>query len=873
MKMVSSLLQVDQRPDTILLATNQKQQHGSCKWLTADESFEKWLDDWQDIEPVQRASSDSTSRILWLNGRPGTGKSVAVGHVVRYLEACNLDCSFYFFRHDDKAASTVSAMLRSLAYQMAEASFDVRRCIISLVQDEVKVNTDDHNMLWRTLFVDRILRLKITKPHFWVIDAVDECSPKDLPTFVSMLSALFSPADNNNIRVFITSRPGGHLERLLQLEHTPFYELNTGQAGSLEDIELFLAARCPQASNDGSYQNLVADILSKSNGIFLWVSLTVARLENTYSIEDMQDILSQIPSEMDDFYSRIIASIAATPSSDLAKCILKWTVCSPRPLAASELVDAVKRDIGRTVTASPSQLGTITGHLIFVDDESRIHITHETTAAFLTQQRDGFWIDRAAAHSRIAEVCLTILCGPDFVPPRTRRGSGAPKATTNGPLAHYATANFAYHLMHSSSSADAPLILLNKFLKSNVLTWIERTTSTDGLAPLQHAAQRLKAYMRLRTKSQPRASDEMQTVSGWVTDIGHIVAVFHACLLASPASIYFLIPHFCPLKSTIHQLFAKPTKRVRITGSLEEEWSDRLTCYLFSVEAYSIACCDRLLAVGLRNGEIRLYNGTSSGTFDSVGVLKHGERVRQLGFNHASSLLFSCSARAVKLWRIDRSKWTSFSCLWSQPLDFGSHSVSFSPCGERITISNPQGSALVIFKVSDGSRERQILLHGSSDSDSSDGSDEQLGAWTPAMRIRLDPDHRLAALSYRNSSVALWDLEYVSKIGNFMPEGFEDAYSSPETCDMIFNPVLNIGLLAVSYMNGDIVVVSPETLQQECKYHNSRSLIVSPHPQMVACLQAEPKTGRFISSTSTHSSRFTGSILRKSRHWCQTSHS
>jgi WD40 repeat protein len=826
MKLVSSLLRVDQSPDAFLLALNEKQHYGSCQWLTGDHLFEEWVDNpvyWEDVDPLQKIPEDQPPKILWLNGRPGTGKSVASGHVIRYLEACNLDCSFYFFRHSDKAYSTVSGLLRSLAFQMAESSFEVRRAIVSVIEDDVRINHDDHHMLWNKLFVDRIFKIESTRPQFWVIDAVDECSSKAMPALVSMLSNL---GCKNAVRVFMTSRPGGQLERLLTQERTEFLEMNTGQAGSLRDIELFLRARCPQVGDAESYHSLVADILSKSNGIFLWASLTMARLEDIYSVEDMQDILRQIPSEMDGFYSRIVASIAASPSSELAKCILKWMICSPKPLTTGELAEAVKLDIGRTLTASPSQLETITGHLAFVDNQSRIHIAHQTISAFLTRQRDDFWIDRPGAHSRLAEICLVILSGKEFTPPppRTRRDT----ATKGGQsaLSEYASANFTYHLMHCSSFVDAPLILLNKFLRLNVLTWIERIARTGDLSVLRQAPKRLKAYLGRRTKYQPPLSVEIQTVAAWVTDLYHIVAAFSSCLVASPSSIHFLIPHFCPPNSIIHQVFSKSTKRLRITGPFESDWNDRLTCYLFSEEASSVACCERAMAVGLAKGDIKIYNSGGSSLFDSIGTLNHGKRVRNLAFNQSSSLLASCSARKLMLWDIHRSSGLSFPCLWSQEVDFTASDMIFSSDGNSITLANSQYSAIVTFRVTDGLRGKPVLLHAPSDSDSSDESDEKVANWTPSERVRLDSSHRLAALAYRNASVALWDLDAVDKIGYFEKEGFENVYASPQTLDMIFNPVSELELFAVTYKDGDLVTCNPWTLEQTGKYHLQVSLVV-----------------------------------------------
>ena len=65
-----------------------------------------------------------------------------------------------------------------------------------------------------------------------------------------------------------------------------FLEMTTGEEGSLKDIEMFLQARCERSGDAPAHQGLISDVLSKSNGIFLWASLTAAKLEDTYSVED-----------------------------------------------------------------------------------------------------------------------------------------------------------------------------------------------------------------------------------------------------------------------------------------------------------------------------------------------------------------------------------------------------------------------------------------------------------------------------------------------------------------------------------------------------------------------------------------------------------
>lgn len=366
------------------------------------------------------------------------------------------------------------------------------------------------------------------------------------------------------------------------------------------------------------------------------------------------------------------------------------------------------------------------------------------------------------------------------------------------------------------------LLLLTKFFTTNVLTWIERIAAAGDLWTLQLTAQRLKTYLGRLTRCQSPISMEFHTIATWANDIYRILAAFHSALLTYPSSIYFLIPHFCPPKSMIGQLFAKPTKRLRIAGPREEDWNDRLTGYLFSEEAYAVTCCTRLLAVGLASGEIRLFHLAGSGAFDAAATLNHGKRVRLLAFNRASSVLVSCSSRNLQLWNTHWSQETiRLSPIWSRNIDFTPGSVSFDYDEQMIILSHPHGSSLVIYHIEDGQETERKLLHAPSawDSDSSDEIDNKLGLWTRAVQIRLDSYHKLAALSYRSASVSIWDLNTSVYVGNFEKDDSYYVYATSQVIDMVFNPIVEAELLAISYKDGDLVTCNPWTQDQANKYH------------------------------------------------------
>ena len=700
---------------------------------------------------------------------------------------------------------------------MAEASIKVRRDIASMAEECIRLNIDDHHVLWTSLFIQRIFDVDHVGPQYWVIDGVDECSKKAIPALISILSSLDSKSP---VRVFMTSRSGGDVGKRVSASQpgSPFLEMTTSEEGTLKDIELFLQSRYAYSGDTSDYEDLISDVLSKSKGIFLWASLTIEKLEDAYSVEDKQDVLRQIPPEMDEFYSRIVTSIAESQSAELAKCVLTWVVCSPNTLHISELTEAVKMDMGRTLTVSPRQLETMTGHFLVVDNQSRVHIGHETMSRFLTQpNRHGFSIDRTTADTRLAEICLKVLCGTDLAPPRIRRGR---PMTTQGAVARsrltdYATSHFSHHLVSGSVATNTTLELLHEFLRSNVLTWIERIASTGSLWHLQQTVQHFKTFLSRRAKDHLPDSIESQTVAAWASDIYHIIVAFGSSLVVSPSSIHSLVPYLCPQRSIIHELFAKPSKRLRISGPLDEAWNDRVASHLL-LEPTSIACSDRFLAVGVRSGEVKLYNFGESGTFNSIGTLEHGRIVRQLAFNPTSSLLASVSPRMLKLWDLNATREPGLQCLWTRNLDFCPFSLAFTPYSASILLTNHGYSAVVKFDVSTGEKQEPVLLHSVSDTDSdSDDIDHLSSSWSPATRMYLDPRHTLAAMGYRNAVVTIWDIEAMECIGKYEKEDTEGIYCTPPSMSMAFNPIPELELLAISYSDGDLVTCNPWTLETE----------------------------------------------------------
>ena len=836
MKQIAQAFDVAERPDADFIRMQDKLHTGSCEWLTEHSSFRDWLQcDIMDANPTIKAITSGPSnmvpRFLWLNGPPGSGKSVASGHVIRYLESFNLDCAYFFFKSNEKPSLT--QLLLSMALQMAESNFQIRHTFLAMMEEGESIDShSDHIMVWNNIFLGRIFKMALSQPQYWVIDALDECSSRPLATLMSMFARIEPTVP---LRIFITSRPNGHVERLLNQERIMRVEMHTGQAESLRDIDAFVRSRLsPSIIEDFNEEegDLVAEIIEKSNGIFLWASLIMTRLDEAHSIEAMRKTLNQVPTEMSGMYSGILESIIESPDADLAHCVLKWVVCARKPLTTEELREVVRLDINQTLRTS-DRFAQICGNLITVDN-NLVQVMHQTVKEFLTGGQSEYYIPRSWSHTRIAELCLQHLNGRNFSPPRTRRApavSSKSSSASDSVFDNYAYTNFSYHLAHCSPSESTLelLPLLGTFVSSNVLTWIERVAKTGRLSLLMRTIQNLKTYLDRQVVTSSPLDSDYQLTSRFTEDLVRLSAIYGPNLLNMPSCIYSLVPLLCPKSSIIHWKFGKQFKQQVICG-FNNDWDERLSSFSFPSRVMSIACADQFFAVGLSDGSIKVYRQT---TFELLNTMQHGEPVRRLANGNISGNLVSAGLKTLKVWGARQV------LLWSASIPEQQLSLRFNPDDSKVYVPLRNGEVYV-YRTKNGARldSLDILEDNSSDSDS-DGGERQQKRTMPVL-VRISPMLGIAALAYRSSHLQLSYYDSDERVEAFEKEGYEDGGLPPQVLDVAFNENVEENLMAVAYQDGDLVTLDPWTLQQKHAYHlNAHTLAASPDGHTLAAGDSE----------------------------------
>lgn len=617
---------------------------------------------------------------------------------------------------------------------------------------------------------------------------------RNFDNFFSILAKL---DDIIPLKIFISSRSSVDLERLFSA--VTYTRNRVSVEDSQQDIRMFVEAHADDlpVDDDDLKADLIETMVEKSAGCFLWTVLVMRQLQDIYTADEVEEILDEVPQEMDALYSRNLDVMASKPRTrKLAQTVLTWTVCTTRALTLDELKAAILLDTGVAITRDLERsISTLCGQFVFVDRQNRVQIVHETARTFLLSldTHSEFQIQLPLGNVQLGLACLRFLTGDEMTPRATRRGS----ATNH--LADYSCESFSEHLVRATSSSNDLSLALLAFLGTNILVWIERLAEQNKLSCLMKAAMHFKAYQARRSKHVAPLQD---IVSMWATDLPRIVTEFGTNLKNHPAAIYCFIPPLCPQSSAIYRQFGASNSGIRLQGLRNSEWNDRVSCWYYEKSAKSIACQDKWFAIGLTDGMIHVYWTTTCQEFIKI---NHGETVRIVRFGNLARVLVSTGIRTVKLWDV-----TTGSLLWEHRLDSDPLNVDFD-IDDKVVVVATRSKRLLTWSVANGVLTSQENWHHNLPHDY-----RHVISRAPSTGA-ISLCHNLMAIVYRSLPLSIWDMESQRHRG-FCIKAFDDGNdSSNNITSVCFNPIQSVNSLAVAYMDGDVAVF--DTLSRVMKCH------------------------------------------------------
>ena len=750
MTRAEKLLTVSGAPEDDLEHLHSLWMPGSCEWILSRPVFQSWLDD-----------ESARSRMLWVYGPPGCGKSVLSSFVVRQLQDMGHMCQYFFFSFGDSLKRTINLLLRSLAYQMATVVPDFRTQLEKLADDTVRLEKAEGRTIWQKLFISKLCKIRLQKPTYWIIDALDECeAPEKLLSLLASIDSSRCP-----LRVMLVSRKTQGLSHACQrLESSNQVDhLNIGDAK--EDMEAYAAQEIAYLRGGPEIKARVKrTIREKANGNFLWVYLVIKEIMQCHTEAGIEEALHELPPDLEPLYERMERSLTNTLRSadkELSRRIMTWAACAQRALTLEDLAEALKPE--HNVLELRLTISQVCGDFVVVDSKGRIGMVHQSAREYLMKASG---LERSIippdAHQILLFRCITHLS-------RAARGTRIERSVTQ-PFVHYAATSWPYHLDQSAASQDHTVLLaLHQFFQStHILIWIQLLATLDHLRTLIHASQSLTSYLGKQTKVDAQMNpmthplQEKELLELWAIDLVKVVGKFGVQLVKYPKAIQTLVPALSPSSAIIHQQFGrnKALESMTVSGFSCQRWDDCLSKFSVGRDCHPlrIVCMDRYFAILTSDGTLRLYDAV---THQPSRQMVHGERVLCFRFSSSHEQCVTYGFRTTKVWDVESGRPTH---SITNPTNAKALDVAFSSNDFAvISCSDDKLVRLWSFKTSRATEPTesgwQILEVNLK---FSQGDDRQ---YNSPRRVVFNADGTEVAVTFRGFPLAVWDIPNEELLG------------------------------------------------------------------------------------------------------------
>lgn len=798
----------------------------SCSWFMLEEQYSQW----SNVSPDDATNNDPSKavRVLLVEADPGAGKSVLCSQIIKDLRHAKVQHSFYFF--NSQAKSSLSGCLRSLAFQMALSNATFAEALLEMHDEEPQL-PDDDRLLGHKLLTECLLGQEIDRPHFWVIDALDECSNASI-----LLGLLARMTSVFPLRILLTSRPMKESKDDIVVTSSHFSHFHMTRDHTTSSMRAYVEARAlkvPLGRRTRSLDRnaLVEAILELSDGCFLWVKLVMDRMTSAVLQKSIADMLDEVPVGMDNLYANIFQQLEDNVPIEFREHLqaaFEWTVCCNPSLTTEQLESALDQQFDGEVLIE--QLTDLSRNLLTIDKSSRVHMIHRTARQYIMNEatESTFAVRSGDAHARIANILLTRL-ESEMRTPVQNAAMLTRQQRKAQPIDEYAIYNFSNHVRRANT--DSPELFVNvvNFTTNCGLTWLTHVAATGSLKIMVQTSQNLRRWLQSRAKSTPPIGPlaaRTRLLEQWTTDLVRLVAKYGKHIRLSPFATYALLPDLVPRESIIaRHRSPKSRSNVQQIGLTKEKWDDRLcSIYYQRTVSTTVASCGTTFAVGCWNGDVIVYDSTTlqeSNTFASgLGPVK------LLKFGSDGKILFCSGLRKILLWSM-----TAHKELWSDRTKEPYLDIEFLK-DEPHLIAITKVDTIYVRRVADGKVVEASRRANDDDSDSRTFRPELVHA-------KYYSGCDMLASIQRSRPVALTDLRGTELLGTLCEEA--DNYVAEELANlpavaMAFSTNPEIPILAVAYRDGAIAVYDRESqrMVKRIEDPNATSLASSPDGRILA---------------------------------------
>ncbi|RKK65515.1 Vegetative incompatibility protein HET-E-1 [Fusarium oxysporum] len=617
----------------------------SYRWILRNDDFRRWRD-------------DPRSRLLWIKGDPGKGKTMLLCGIIDELEKESpYRLSYFFCQATEDQLSNAAAVLRGLIYHLIIQQLS----LISYVR--VKYDVAGEKLfeginVWVSLA--EILTDMLNDPSLdgvtLIVDALDECTTNRqwLLDFIIKTSS--------RVKWIVSSRNWQDIhEKLDNTTQRVRLHLELSESSIFKAVHSYIRHKVDQLALEKHYDDELRGavqhhLISNAHGTFLWVALVCQELSDP-KVRKRHTLakLKSFPPGLDSLYKRMMEYICDSYDADLCKKILAIASVVYRPVTLKELTSLVEplQDLDddlHEIIGSCGSFLTLRGEIVsFVHQSAKDFLLNQASDQILpsgiTHQHHVIFSRSLEVLSRTLQRDIYSLRAPGFPIEQVSTPDPDPLASTR-----YSCIYWVDHLYDSEPAAktrekdlgDGGVI--HVFLQTKYLYWLEALSLLRSMSEGAMAMQKLRGLVR---------NVEVRELTELLRDAHRFILFHKRAIEIAPLQAYASALVFSPTHSRVRKLFKKEEPDWMISKpSVEANWNaclQTLEGHDHCVDSVAFSADSQWIASGSLDKTVKIWDactGTCMRTLEG-----HGGSVLSIAFSADGRWITSGSCdMTAKIW-------------------------------------------------------------------------------------------------------------------------------------------------------------------------------------------------------------------------------
>ncbi|KAF3077012.1 hypothetical protein CFAM422_000035 [Trichoderma lentiforme] len=604
-------------------------------WILTNENYLQWHD-------------NSESRLLWIKGNPGKGKTMLLCGIIDELKkdrptrnVCHFLCQATDSRLDN-ATSILRGLLHTIIGRQPVLFSHMREGY----EKAGKKLFEDTNS-WYSL--SQIFLSLVNDPNLQtpiiIIDALDECRT-NLSQLLDLIAKDLS-SSSSKVKWLLSSRNEQDIiDRLETAKNRRAISLELNANSVSKAIEDYINHQVQALSALKEYTQdqevkVKRYLHENANGTFLWVALVCAQLRGA-SRSDPLPKPSEFPAELGSLYGRMITKVCDFRTSGQGRKILAIATVSRRPLTIKEfnsLVDT-SEDHRQSLELVWSDILGYCGSFLTLRD-GIVYFVHQSAKDFLVTEAsaqlfpDGFGL----VHTNIFKHCISAMHKTLRRNMYDLKNPGClANQVTLDPVKSSTLTSVAYccvyWIHHFEQSVTGPALdtsdnterhkVLYTFLSEKYIYWLEALSLLKSVFTGMEDLQRLKGLV---------INEQVSGLKDLVQDNYRFIQMFGKVIADFPLQVYMSGLLFSPPQSLTHRLFTKESpKCIQLLPKKQVNWDQylqRFDGHTGIITSLDTSCCGTWLASSCQDETIKIWEA------------KTGRLIRSMKTHSFSCISFS----------------------------------------------------------------------------------------------------------------------------------------------------------------------------------------------------------------------------------------